>query len=104
MHYTNCGSKKLSAMTIGTVQLGMNYGIANNAGKPDEEKAFSILRAALEGGVTSLDTARGYGNSEEVIGRFLKQWEGAMPFITTSASLSRPSLTALRQASTLASE
>lgn len=73
----------LSNMTLGTVQLGMNYGIANNAGKPDEEKAFSILRAALEGGVTSLDTARGYGNSEEVIGRFLKQWEGELPFITT---------------------
>lgn len=73
----------ISAMSLGTVQLGMNYGIANNAGKPDEEKSFSILRAALENGVTSLDTARGYGDSEEVIGRFLKTWEGQTPFITT---------------------
>jgi len=73
----------LSSMTLGTVQLGMNYGIANNDGKPDEAKSFSILRSALEGGVTSLDTARGYGDSEEVIGRFLKQWEGKRPFITT---------------------
>ncbi|MBQ1255023.1 MAG: aldo/keto reductase, partial [Clostridia bacterium] len=77
-----CG-KSLSAMTIGTVQLGMNYGIANNAGKPDEEKSFSMLRAAFENGVTSLDTARGYGTSEEVIGAFLKTWEGPRPFITT---------------------
>ena len=83
MNYTNCGSKKLSAMTIGTVQLGMNYGIANNAGKPDEEKSFSMLRAAFQNGITSLDTARAYGNSEEVIGRFLKTWEGELPFITT---------------------
>lgn len=75
--------KTISQMTLGTVQLGMNYGIANNAGKPDEEKAHSILRSALEGGVTSLDTARGYGNSEEVIGGFLKQWKGELPFITT---------------------
>lgn len=74
---------KISAMTLGTVQLGMNYGIANKAGKPDEAKSFSILRSALEGGVTSLDTARGYGDSEQVIGRFLKQWEGDIPFITT---------------------
>lgn len=73
----------VSPMTLGTVQLGMNYGIANNQGKPDEEKSFSILRTALTGGVTWLDTARGYGNSEEVIGRFLKSWQGPMPGIVT---------------------
>jgi len=76
-------AKKISPMTLGTVQLGMNYGIANNAGKPDEEKSFSILRTALSGGVTYLDTARGYGDSEEVIGRFLKTWDGPMPGIVT---------------------
>ena len=70
-------------MTLGTVQLGMNYGIANNDGKPSEEKSFSILRAALEGGVNTLDTARAYGDSEQVIGRFLKTWEGEMPNIVT---------------------
>lgn len=72
-----------SPMTLGTVQLGMNYGIANDAGKPDEEKSFSILRSALEGGVNTLDTARAYGDSELVIGRFLKQWQGEMPNIIT---------------------
>lgn len=74
---------RISPMTLGTVQLGMNYGIANNAGKPDEEKSFSILRTALEGGVTALDTARAYGDSELVIGRFLKQWQGETPAIIT---------------------
>jgi len=61
----------------------MNYGIANNAGKPDEQKSFSMLRTAFENGVTSLDTARAYGNSEEVIGAFLRTWEGGVPYITT---------------------
>ena len=70
-------------MVLGTVQLGMNYGIANTSGKPDEEKSFSILRTALEGGVNTLDTARAYGDSEEVIGRFLKTWKGPMPNIVT---------------------
>ncbi len=74
---------KISPMTLGTVQLGMNYGIANDAGKPDEEKSFSILRAALDGGITALDTARAYGDSELVIGRFLKQWQGEKPAIIT---------------------
>ena len=73
----------ISPMTLGTVQLGMNYGIANDAGKPSEEKSFSILRSALEGGVTALDTARAYGDSELVIGRFLRQWKGEMPAIIT---------------------
>lgn len=83
MKYTDIKGKKLSGMTIGTVQLGMNYGIANEGGKPDEEKSFSMLRTALENGVTSIDTARVYGDSEEVIGRFLRTWEGEPPYITT---------------------
>ena len=74
---------KISPMTLGTVQLGMNYGIANDAGKPSEEKSFSILQTALEGGITALDTARAYGDSELVIGRFLKQWKGEQPAIIT---------------------
>jgi len=38
MEYNN----SISKLTLGTVQLGLNYGIANNEGKPDEEKAFRI--------------------------------------------------------------
>lgn len=75
--------KKISPMTLGTVQLGINYGIANDMGMPDEEKSFSMLRTALENGVTALDTARNYGISEDVIGRFLKTWKGEMPYIAT---------------------
>ena len=74
---------KPSAMSLGTVQLGMNYGIANQDGKPSQEKSFAILRTALENGVNALDTARGYGDSEAVIGRFLKTWQGERPFLTT---------------------
>lgn len=64
--------KKLSRMTLGTVQLGLNYGIANTEGKPDIEKAYSILDKAIEKGVTCLDTAPGYGDSEKVIGSWMK--------------------------------
>lgn len=83
MKYAYIDNKKLSSMTIGTVQLGMNYGIANDAGKPDEEKSFAMLRASFENGITALDTARAYGNSEDVIGRFLKTWKGDIPYICT---------------------
>lgn len=61
----------ISKMTLGTVQLGLDYGIANNEGKPDEEKAFSIIDSALATGVNCLDTAADYGDSEKVIGKYL---------------------------------
>jgi len=83
MKYIDVDNRKLSSMTIGTVQLGMNYGIANAAGKPDEEKSFSMLRTAFENGVTALDTAWEYGDAEVVIGRFLKTWTGKIPYIAT---------------------
>lgn len=73
----------ITPMTLGTVQLGMNYGIANTDGKPSEAQSFSILEAALSGGVNTLDTARAYGDSEAVIGRFLKTWKGQLPNIVT---------------------
>lgn len=60
-------------MTLGTVQLGMNYGINNTSGVPSKELSFSILNQAYEGGVTILDTSDDYGNSEEIIGEFLKE-------------------------------
>ena len=65
--------RNISPMTLGTVQLGMNYGIANESGKPSLEKSFAILGEAVRGGVNSIDTARAYGNSEEVIGAFLRE-------------------------------
>jgi aryl-alcohol dehydrogenase-like predicted oxidoreductase len=61
----------ISKMTLGTVQLGLDYGIANNEGKPDESKAFRIIESALENGINCLDTAAAYGDSEKVIGNYL---------------------------------
>jgi len=67
--------KELSRMTLGTVQLGLNYGIANSEGKPDTEKAYAILDKAIDAGVNCLDTASGYGDSEKVIGGWMKNRE-----------------------------
>lgn len=66
------GGRTVSKMTLGTVQLGMRYGIANTTGMPDEATGHAILQTALECGVTCLDTAEAYGESEAVIGRFLQ--------------------------------
>jgi aryl-alcohol dehydrogenase-like predicted oxidoreductase len=72
MQYTNINGYRLSRITLGTVQLGMDYGIANQAGKPDRQQSMAILQAAVRGGINSFDTAFHYGESEKVLGEFFK--------------------------------
>jgi len=61
----------VSKLILGTVQFGLNYGIANSEGKPDLGKVRSILRRAADRGIRVLDTAAAYGDSETVIGTLL---------------------------------
>ncbi len=63
----------LSLLALGTVQFGLPYGVANRAGQPSYEIARDILSCAIERGVTCLDTATGYGESESVLGRALAE-------------------------------
>jgi aryl-alcohol dehydrogenase-like predicted oxidoreductase len=51
----------------------MSYGISNVAGKPTLEESRTILRTALENGITAFDTAHAYGDSERVLGRCLSE-------------------------------
>ena len=81
--------KSISKMTLGTVQLGMDYGINNTTGKPDMKASHEILRTALHNSITSLDTANAYGDSEIVIGSYLKQSKET-PFITTKFLTTSP--------------
>lgn len=60
-----------SSLTLGTVQIGMPYGMARIGEPPDQDDSFAILDAALAGGITTLDTARAYGESEARIGAWL---------------------------------
>lgn len=54
-------------LILGTAQLGLSYGIANQNGKPDRSEAIALVHTALAAGVRVLDTARCYGDSEEVL-------------------------------------
>ena len=69
MKNTTVAGKSISKMSLGTVQFGLHYGIANDVGKPPEEQSFEMIKAALDSGVTSIDTARAYGDSDDIIGR-----------------------------------
>lgn len=63
----------INKLILGTVQLGLDYGINNQFGKPSVTEAFEILNCAYDNGIRILDTAEAYGNSQEVIGAFHKK-------------------------------
>src|SRR5688572_17237490 len=69
MHYRYFQQHQISEIGLGTWQLGnADWGVIN------EEDAFAILQSFVDAGGNFIDTADVYGNgnSEKVIGQFLK--------------------------------
>jgi aryl-alcohol dehydrogenase-like predicted oxidoreductase len=60
-------------MVLGTAQLGMNYGIANETGQPAVDEAVAIVREAWVNGLTFLDTAKDYHNCEDILGMAIRE-------------------------------
>lgn len=73
MRYRPLGRTGLtvSALSLGTVALGVDYGIAapGEFGRPEEADAVRLVHTALDRGVTLIDTAPAYGESERIVGR-----------------------------------
>ena len=91
MRTKNVKGLDLSVLSLGTVQLGLNYGINNADGKPSQETSNAILDCAIANGINCLDTAAAYGDSEVVIGNWLKTVDPAnRPFIVTKAARIEP--------------
>ena len=59
-------------LCLGTVQFGLDYGINNPRGKIPEKEVFEILNYALDNGIEFIDTAYDYGESEKIIGKFIR--------------------------------
>ncbi|MDA0337040.1 MAG: aldo/keto reductase [bacterium] len=70
MHCATLGSTDLfvSALGLGTVELGMPYGLGKPS-PPDDATCIRLLQHAADRGVSYVDTAAAYGRSEELIGR-----------------------------------
>ena len=63
-------------LALGTVQFGLNYGIANKQGQVSHEEAQSILDHARASGMDTLDTAIAYGDSERRLGEIgIRDWQ-----------------------------
>lgn len=63
-------------IALGTVQFGLEYGIANQKGQVFEYEAKKIIEYAKEHNIDTIDTAIGYGDSEQCLGSIgVKNWE-----------------------------
>lgn len=77
-----------SKLVIGAAQLGMDYGISNATGRPVISDSRHLIRTGILNGVTSIDTARAYGDSEFVVGKALGEgWDGRAEIITKLSPL-----------------
>jgi len=76
MHYHILGRTglKVSALSLGTVSLGVNYGIEapDQFGRPRNDEALGLIAEAANCGINLFDTAPNYGESERLLGTALK--------------------------------
>ena len=61
----------MAEFVLGSVQLGLDYGIANRTGKPSRAAALALVRRAADSGIRQFDTARAYGDAEDRLGEAL---------------------------------
>ena len=62
---------EIAELALGTVQLGLLYGVANRTGQPDFETARQIVEKAVSAGINYIDCAPAYGEAEERLGRII---------------------------------
>lgn len=78
---------------LGTAQFGLDYGISNHGGQTSATEVNRVLAAAKQNGISIIDTAALYGNSEEVLGRSLPQ-EHSFKLVTKTVRINAAYITA----------
>lgn len=61
-------------LILGTVQMGLPYGINNAKGQISLDDSLAILKYAFDNGIVTLDSAEAYGNAHQVIGAFHEKY------------------------------
>jgi aryl-alcohol dehydrogenase-like predicted oxidoreductase len=86
------GHTEIEISTIGLGGMPMSL-----AGRPSQEQSIRTIHAALDAGMTFIDTADVYclddddiGHNEALIRAALKSWTGPRPLVATKGGLRRP--------------
>jgi aryl-alcohol dehydrogenase-like predicted oxidoreductase len=80
MHYRPLGRSGLSVSEIGFGAWGIGASAWVGA---TEDESVRALHRAIELGVNLIDTARGYGDSERIVGRVLREHRGDPVYVAT---------------------
>ena len=66
---------QVSRVALGAVEIGTEYGLAEPglSPRPSVADAIDLIRRSIDLGINLIDTAPGYGDSEELIGKALDQ-------------------------------
>ena len=84
MQYNTLGATNLQVcpLGLGTVQMGLPYGIGLT-NPPSDQECIRVLRHAMDAGINYIDTAPVYGRSEEIIGKAFSETPNPRPIIAT---------------------
>ncbi|AZC13266.1 aldo/keto reductase [Microbacterium sp. ABRD28] len=94
MKHRSLAGRRVSAIGLGAMPLSMN----NDRVFPSREEAVATVHAALDAGVTLIDTADIYapqwdqmGHNEEIVAEALRTWGGdaSSVFVTTKGGITR---------------
>ncbi|TQK20655.1 aryl-alcohol dehydrogenase-like predicted oxidoreductase [Microbacterium sp. SLBN-154] len=94
MKHRSLAGRRVSAIGLGAMPLSMN----NDRVFPSREEAVATVHAALDAGVTLIDTADIYapqwdqmGHNEEIVAEALRTWDGdaSSVFVTTKGGITR---------------
>ena len=66
--------------------MGLNFAF----GEFEEKDLLTSMHECMEMGVNMIDTARHYGESEAIVGRFLKEWQGDDLYIASKVEAQEP--------------
>jgi aryl-alcohol dehydrogenase-like predicted oxidoreductase len=69
---------QVSALSMGTVALGVPYGIDDGSAPPSRARSIALIQSAFDSGITLFDTAPNYGDAEALVGDALKNHPEAL--------------------------
>ncbi|MBN2302063.1 MAG: aldo/keto reductase [Lentisphaerae bacterium] len=87
---------EISALTFGAMRIPFNEKCSTAERDKGEANAVATVRRAMELGINHIDTARGYGNSERLIGLAVQELGRDKFYITTKVPIQKSADETLR--------
>ena len=74
VHDATVHDSPMTALVLGTAQWGASYGVTNAIGRLTDAEISEIVAVARDAGLSDVDTARGYGDAENRLRPFAREF------------------------------